>query len=214
MTYPTFDEELSLWKNGYDYVIGVDEVGRGSFAGPVVASAVVLKSFCTDLPFYSTVNDSKLLSKKKRTTLAPLICNAALFYSTSIVQLDKINSEGIGKATEKALENAILDIYSKINNHNKVFVLIDGYLPKNITKHGIKIKNIIQGDKKVKSIAAASIIAKNYRDTLMDHIHNHFPIYNFKKNKGYGTAEHIKALKLFGLSAIHRQSFNLDKYIL
>ncbi len=200
---PTFDEEELLWDKGYKYIAGVDEVGRGSFAGPVVAAAIILP---IDFNATRQINDSKLLSPKTREQLTTIIKKYAVSYSISEISVEIINQIGIGKASQKAFLNAIGLLSMKPD-----YILIDAFYIDSLDKKNQK--PIIHGDAKSISIAAASIIAKVYRDALMEKLHKKFPQYNFYQNKGYGTKEHRDAIKKNGLSAFHRTSFNLTKFI-
>lgn len=197
---PSFKFERPLWNKGYNLIAGLDEVGRGAFAGPVVAAAVILpKDFKIN-----GINDSKKLTHKKRAELSKYIKKHSNSYVICKVGIKFINKHGIGKATEKAFLNCIKRI-------NKVeYLLIDGY---KIKKYGSNNQmGIIHGDSLSVSIAAASIIAKVYRDNFMTKLHNKFPEYNFLENKGYGTKKHRDAIRKHGLSEIHRTSFKLSKY--
>lgn len=219
MKLPTFKEELSLWKNNVEYVIGVDEVGRGCFAGPVTAGAIIFRKnavFRNDV--MTKINDSKLLNPKLRIILADEIKKEALFYSVSSVDVSVINKVGIGKATQRAMRMAIRSILYKVLGSkygtDKFFVLIDGVNIKHLRGIGLKNqKRIIKGDRKSISIAAASIIAKVYRDRLMRKLNKKYPEYGFYRNKGYGTKFHQIAIINHGLSEIHRTSFNLSKFL-
>lgn len=210
---PTLQEEKKLWKKGFNYVIGVDEVGRGAFAGPVAVASVV---FSKDLPYKlaKEINDSKLLSKKKRTMLSPLIKKHSLVYSISIESVKTINKQGIGYATKKAFRKNIAKTKKKLlkNNgsHIKPFLLIDGFHIRYIRSFRLKNqKAIVKGDRISLSIAAASIIAKVYRDSLMDRLGEKHPEYKWENNKGYGTKKHRESIRRFGMSAQHRTSFNI-----
>lgn len=206
---PSFLEEKKLWENGYKYIIGVDEVGRGAFAGPVVVGAVI---FSKNVKISDGINDSKLLSPQNREKLDKEIRKCAQFYSIAQVGLSVINKVGIGKATSIAFRKVLRNALSKLKN-GRIYVLCDGFHTK--YARGIGLKNqkaIIKGDRKSISIAAASIIAKVYRDDLMRSLHEKYPRYHFDKNKGYGTKDHQAAIKKHGLSKIHRKSFNLEKF--
>lgn len=206
---PTFNEEILLWKKGYDFVVGLDEVGRGCFAGPVVVGgSMFTKNFDIKLIEKLGINDSKLLKSKKREELAKEIIKFSN-YEISEIEVSTINKIGIGKATELAFKKTIQSFIKKFQN-KKIFFLIDG-LP--IRNFSFKHKAIIKGDQKSISIASASIIAKVYRDKLMTNLNNLYPNYNFKTNKGYGTKNHRDALFKYGLSKIHRTSFNLNKFL-
>ncbi|MEM4230500.1 MAG: ribonuclease HII [Candidatus Pacearchaeota archaeon] len=219
MKKPSFKEEKIIWGKGYDFVIGVDEVGRGSFAGPVVAGAVVFKKgvrFKNRL--MASINDSKLLSPKKREMIAKEILKYSLLNAISTIGLYAINKYGIGKATQMAIRKALKTIFLQIMAKNKrklqIFVLADGFHIRYIRGIGLlNQKAIIKGDRKSISIAAASIIAKVYRDKLMKKLDKKYPGYGFSRNKGYGTKKHIEAIKKYGLSKIHRKSFNLSKFL-
>ncbi|MCL5113700.1 MAG: ribonuclease HII [Patescibacteria group bacterium] len=219
---PNLKEERKLWKKGCLYVLGVDEVGRGSFAGPVIAGAVVFgKKTSYRLltnSVLSHINDSKLLSPKKREKLEKEIKNEALLHAVSVIGVTTINRLGIGKASQMAVRKVVKTILEQIPKQIKekpqIFVLADGFPARYIRGVGlINQKAIIKGDQKSVSIAAASIIAKVYRDRLMKKLHNKYPGYELAKNKGYGTKEHREALKNYGLSKIHRKSFNLQKFL-
>ena len=223
LTYPTFDEEKKLWQIGYQFVMGTDEVGRGSFAGPVVAAAVVFKKGSNLPTSLFGVNDSKLLAPAKREYLAREIKNTCLFWNIAVIQVGQINKFGIGKATDMAFRKAVKSIMYQVlsikqNGKNTVpntmfYVLSDAFYIKYIRGIGLKNqKAIIKGDQKSISIASASIIAKVYRDELMTKLSSKFPEYKFAIHKGYGTKEHRVALKKHGLSKIHRTSFLIQKY--
>lgn len=199
---PSFKEERKLWNKGFNFIAGVDEVGRGAFAGPLVAAAVILpKNFKRN-----GIKDSKLLTPKQREILSKYIIENTLFYSISEVDVNFINDFGVGKATHEAFRKCL----GKIKN-NFDFVLVDGFEIKNFNSN--RQKAIVGGDNLSVSIAAASIIAKVYRDSIMRKLHLKYPKYNFFQNKGYGTKFHREALKIYGLSKIHRTSFNLEKFL-
>lgn len=220
---PSFLEEKKLWKNGYEFVIGIDEVGRGAFAGPLVVGAVI---FSENVNICNGINDSKLLTPQNREKLDKEIRKCAQFYSIAQVGLSVINKVGIGKATEVAFRKVISEILRKIPSlsnkespyprrllNKKIFVLVDGFHIKYIRGIGLKNqKAIIKGDQKSISIAAASIIAKVYRDRIMVMLQKKYPHYHFDLNKGYGTKDHREQIRKYGLSKLHRKSFNLLKY--
>lgn len=202
---PTFEEENKLWNNDTAYVIGIDEVGRGAFAGPIVAAGVVYPPNFNH-PFLHRVNDSKLLKPILREELSHLIKQYSLFYSIESIEIKYINTHGIGKANIAVFRKVLNKLVLKINNSN-YFILIDGfhgkYLPGGIKKQ----KAIIKGDQKSLSIASASIIAKVYRDHLMREASNVYPNYGFSNNKGYGTKIHRLAIGIHGVSKFHRLAF-------
>lgn len=203
MIFPTPDEEIKLWIQGYRYVCGLDEVGRGCFAGPVVAGAVIF-SPGTALPI--GINDSKLLKPKQREKLAGQIKEVALAWSIGEIAVSHINKKGIGKATQMAFRKAVKILPVRVD-----FVLVDAFYIKHFSRK--KQKAIVHGDRTSLSIAAASIIAKVYRDELMEKLDQKYPRYGFSKHKGYGTADHRAAIKKHGLSRVHRKSFNLEKFL-
>lgn len=182
------------------YICGIDEVGRGPFAGPVVAGAVILPKGCEIL----YVNDSKQLSAKKREELYDVIMEKAIAVgigASSPARIDEIN---ILQATYEAMQKAVAELKT----------VPDLLLNDAVTIPGIEIPQvpIIKGDEKSISIAAASIIAKVTRDRMMEEYDKLLPGYGFAANKGYGSAEHIRALQKLGPSPIHRRSF-VRKYI-
>jgi len=183
--------------NGYHIVAGVDEAGRGPLAGPVVAAAVIFP------PDYinSEINDSKQLSSSKMEQLYPVIENDAVAIGMKVVDADVIDNINILQASLKAMRDAVLELTTSPD-----FLLVDGV-------HRVPIitpqKTIVKGDSLSISIAAASIIAKVTRDRIMQIYHRQFPQYNFRKNKGYGTREHINAIRQFGVCKIHRKSFHV-----
>jgi len=176
---------------------GTDEAGRGCLAGPVTAAAVILpKKFENQ-----TINDSKVVSESKRIKLREIIENKAISFGVSHVDHNKIDQINILNASILAMHNAI----SKLENVS--FILVDGNRFKPYKK--IPYQTVIKGDSLYLNIAAASILAKTYRDIYMNIIHEEFPMYNWKKNKGYPTKEHRDAIKKYGVSKYHRRSFKL-----
>ncbi len=177
---------------------GCDEAGRGCLAGPVVAAAVILPDKCS-LP---ELDDSKKLSEKQRDKLRPIIEEKALAFAVGIVSPKKIDEINILNASFLAMHLAIDQLKMKPE-----FLLIDGnrFNPYKNIPHAW----IIKGDGKYKSIAAASVLAKTYRDEIMDKLHKEFPQFNWQKNKGYPTKAHRDAIREFGSCKHHRQSFTL-----
>lgn len=201
--FATLDLEKSLWINGFELVCGLDEVGRGCFAGPVVVGAVVFPAN-VDLP--KGIADSKMLTAKQRQALVSQIKQTALYWSIAEIGVALINKMGIGKATQTGFRKAL-----KLLPQDPEFVLIDAFFIKHLNSS--KQKAVKNGDTLSASIAAASIIAKVYRDELMTKLSPKYPEFGFAKNKGYGTLEHRQAIAKFGLCDLHRKSFNLDKFL-
>jgi ribonuclease HII len=191
--------EMQVFENkyrnqGFHLIAGVDEVGRGPLAGPVVAAAVVLPE-AFNLP---GIDDSKKLSEKKRDEFYQLIMEKALAVGIGIIERDIIDAINIYEATKKAMNLAV----SSLNEKPEV-LLIDA-----MKLHTPFLEeSIIKGDSKSISIAAASIIAKVTRDTIMKKYALQYPEYHFDQNMGYGTKEHLDALQLYGITPIHRKSF-------
>lgn len=211
MIKPSFEEEIKLWNNGIEFVIGIDEVGRGAFAGPIVGAGVVYRpNFKSS--FLDKINDSKLLKPKLREELSILIKQNSV-WSIESVDISYINKYGIGKANIAVFRKVLRSLLLRFEANKDYFILIDGfhgkYLPGGIKKQ----KAIVKGDRKSLSIASASIIAKVYRDNLMKEAGDDFPNYNFGQNKGYGTKKHREAIRLNGLCGLHRTSFNLSKFL-
>jgi ribonuclease HII len=189
-----------LLKNYSHFLLecGTDEAGRGCLAGPVTAAAVMLPERFSN----SILNDSKQLSENKRFNLKPIIESQALCFSVAHVfqeEIDRIN----------ILNASILAMHKSIDKLKLCpeFIIVDGNKFK--TYNSIPHETIIQGDSKYLSIAAASILAKTYRDLYMNDIHNEFPMYNWKQNKGYPTKEHREAIRTYGITKYHRKSFRL-----
>ena len=181
-----------------DFECGTDEAGRGCLAGPVTAAAVILPNNFIN----STLNDSKQLSEKKRLQLRPIIETESLSFGIAHIYEDEIDSINILNASIKAMHKSI----SKLKTQPQ-FIIVDGnkFKPYKKTPH----KTIIKGDSKYLSIAAASVLAKTYRDLYMEKIHEEFPMYNWKQNKGYPTKAHREAIKKYGITKYHRKSFRL-----
>lgn len=197
---------------------GTDEAGRGCIAGPVTAAAVILpENFSNNL-----LTDSKLLSEKNRFALRPIIMNEAISYSVTHIEPLIIDEINILNASLKAMQETILKL-NKIPQH----IIVDGNRPliskgshsntigKVFTTEELDLiksipsTSIIKGDSKFLSIAAASVLAKTYRDDYMDLIHEEFPMYNWKQNKGYPTKEHRAAILKYGVTKYHRMTFRL-----
>jgi len=222
-----------LQHNFSDFLLetGTDEAGRGCLAGPVTAAAVTLPVF---LPvkgknknksfrsFYELINDSKLLTEKTREKLKPIIEEIAISFSVTHLEPLVIDQINILNASIKAMQECVLKLEPQPE-----YIIVDGNAPF-IHKNGIKNKagkiytakeiailksipstSIVQGDGKFTSIAAASVLAKTYRDEYMNRIHEEYPMYNWKQNKGYPTKEHREAIRKYGVTKYHRMSFRL-----
>lgn len=195
--------EKRLWASGFSMVAGIDEVGRGPLAGPVVAAVCVLPK---DVYFLS-VKDSKILTEEARKAVyAELTQDPRVFWSVSCINHQLIDTINILRATLLAMKQAIEKLTCQPD-----FVLIDG---RDAPPLQIPHQAIIKGDLQSQSIAAASIIAKVERDALMDEYHKQFPEYGFREHKGYGTKSHLEALEKYGASPIHRRSFDPVKRLL
>ncbi|TCK65268.1 RNase HII [Winogradskyella wandonensis] len=181
-----------------NFECGTDEAGRGCLAGPVTAAAVILNPDFSNL----LLNDSKQLSESKRLLLKPIIECEAIAFAVSHIHEEEIDTVNILNASIKAMHASI----SKLTVQPS-FIIVDGnkFKPYSNIPH----QTIIKGDSKYLSIAAASILAKTYRDLYMEKIHEEFPMYNWKKNKGYPSKEHRAAIKKYGVTKYHRKSFRL-----
>ena len=199
---PTFEYELEFSRDGEIIVAGVDEVGRGALAGPIVAAAVVfdLKNsvICCRSTTNYTITDSKLLTKRQRQKSEKAIRKIASDIGIGVVEVAEIDKFGIGAANVLAFKRALDNL--KVCD----LALIDGRRFRGFDR---KYRTIIRGESKSISIAAASIIAKVFRDDLMTRLHKEFKIYNFAKNLGYGTSHHLRVIQKHGPSPHHRRSF-------
>jgi ribonuclease HII len=210
---------------------GTDEAGRGCLAGPVTAAAIILPQVPTFEEntiinsienLYALINDSKQLSEKAREKLSPIIEKIAISFAITNIEPVIIDEINILNASLKAMQECVLKL-----NPKPEYIIVDGNRPL-IQKKGIVYKSgkifseeeksilqsipttsIVKGDEKFLSIAAASILAKTYRDAYMNEIHEEFPMYNWKKNKGYPTKEHREAIRKYGITKYHRLSFRL-----
>lgn len=194
--------ENSLWHSGFKNILGIDEVGRGSWAGPLVVAGVILPQ---NIKLPTNLADSKKLTAKGRESLSAQIKKVANFTTIAEVSHTVINQSGLSYAISLAFKK-ITDDAKSITD----FYLIDAFNIKNIDPgRQLAIK---KGDEISASIAAASIVAKVYRDNLMQSLSTKYPNYNFAKNKGYGTRDHQHAIRSNGFCQIHRTGFNL-KYL-
>lgn len=188
--------EENLHEKGIENICGIDEAGRGPLAGPVVVAGVIMPRNS----FIEGVNDSKKVSEKKREILYDKIIEEAISYSVSIIDYDVIDEINILNATKKGVTEVVKGLNVKPD-----LIIIDAL--KDIDTCKIPYESIIKGDAKCYSIGAASIIAKVTRDRIMREWDKVYPQYGFAKHKGYGTAEHIAAIKEYGLCPIHRKTF-------
>lgn len=187
--------EKDLWASGCRLVAGVDEAGRGPLAGPVVAAAVILPTSFR----HEEINDSKLLSERKRKELVPVIEKESLGWAVAAVDEREIERINILQATLLAMTRAVRGLLSRPD-----YLLVDAL---KIPEVELPQKAIVKGDRLSASIAAASILAKVSRDRAMEEYHEQYPRYNFRRHKGYGTAEHREAISRFGPCPIHRRTF-------
>lgn len=187
--------EKKLFDEGYKLIAGVDEAGRGPLAGPVVAAAVIFDQNT----FIRGIDDSKKLNQKEREALEEEIKAKALAYSISVVDVKNIDKSNILLASLEAMKKSIMSL-----SVTPDFVLIDGKFSPELP---YKNSAIIKGDSKCFSIAAASILAKTFRDRLMQEYSEKYPQYKFHKHKGYPTQEHIEAILKYGPCEIHRKNF-------
>jgi ribonuclease HII len=182
----------------FQFEAGADEAGRGCLCGPVTAAAVILPdNFHSEL-----LNDSKQLTEKQREYLRPYIEDKAICFKVVHLTPEEIDQINILNASIKAMQQCALAL-----NPKPQYLIVDGNRFKPFSD--IPYSTIVKGDSKYLSIAAASVLAKTYRDEYMDGIHQEFPMYNWKKNKGYPTIEHRKAIELYGSTIYHRKSFKL-----
>lgn len=194
MSPPDYSFEEALWTEG-KIPAGVDEAGRGPLAGPVVAAAVILPIKCTLI----NLDDSKKITPEKRVIILEQIEKLALATAVGVIDSALIDKMNILRAAILAMEKAVKHLDQRPD-----FLLIDGNVP---TKIPIPQETIVKGDSRCCSIAAASILAKVTRDKIMNDYHLLYPHYNFMKNKGYPTKEHLEAIRRFGPSPIHRKTF-------
>jgi len=195
MFYPNFRQEKKLNRCGFLYIAGVDEAGRGAWAGPLVAGAVILNPKIK----IKGIKDSKLLRSPQRQEIFDELKEVAIAWAVGLVDEKLIDEIGLGAANLLAMRKAVESLSVPAN-----YFLADGFAPKDLNIPG---HPIIKGDYKVTSIAAASIIAKVTRDRIMDELDERFPQYGFKHHKGYGTAHHHNMLIRYGVSEIHRKTF-------
>ncbi|MSQ33811.1 MAG: ribonuclease HII [Dehalococcoidia bacterium] len=195
---PTLRQERALWAQGYSAIAGVDEVGRGPLAGPVVAAAVILPSRLRG-PWVRLIRDSKLLTPRQRCQVAAALRESAVAIGIGAASLEEIERLNILGATLEAMRRALAAL-----SPTPDFILIDALHLPGVAQPQ---RGLIHGDRLCRSIAAASIIAKVHRDGLMEELDGCYPGYGFARHKGYATAEHLAALRRLGPCAAHRLSF-------
>lgn len=196
---PTFEREAALWAQGFRAIAGLDEVGRGPLAGPVVAAAVVLYPPVRRRRWLSALRDSKVLTAAERERLAACILDEARAWGIGVVSAQDIDGLGIVRANRQAMALALGQCSLAPD-----FLLVDGreWVSLNVPQHAV-----VKGDRTVCSIAAASIIAKVHRDRLMVELDQQYPGWGLARHKGYATAQHLAALRRLGPSPVHRRSF-------
>ena len=193
-------------RKGFKYIAGIDEAGRGPLAGPLVAAAVILYFSITKSPFINLIRDSKTLSEGQREQARHVIKAHAQSIGVGISSTKFIDQHGIMRATTSAMNEAVAKLSITPN-----FLLIDAV---NLKDNPVPSNSFIKGDSKCLSIAAASIIAKTTRDSIMQSVDEIYPLYGFSQNKGYGTQKHLAMLKQLGPSPMHRRSFAPVKILL
>lgn len=192
--------EENLYNEGYKFICGIDEAGRGPLAGPVVVGAAVMPRDSK----LEWVNDSKKVTEKRREILYDRITEEALAWGVGIISEKEIDELNILNATKKGLHLALGEVIEKLKQKPDI-VIVDAL--REIDTFEIPYQSIIKGDATCYSISCASILAKVTRDRILREWNEVYPMYDFEKNKGYGTAEHIKALKQYGPCPIHRRTF-------
>ncbi len=197
--YPSLTEERRLWRAGFAHIAGLDEAGRGALAGPVVAGAVIPPTDCAQEGVWAEVQDSKLLSPARREELAGQIQAQAAAWSVGEASAAEIDAIGIAPATRLAMRRAVQTLTPPADH-----LLIDWVQLKALNLPQL---SFTKGDQRIVSIAAASILAKVYRDRLLCQLHEEYPEYGFHSHKGYGAQTHLAAIERFGPCPEHRHSF-------
>jgi ribonuclease HII len=198
---PTLEFEQNFWKGGFARVAGVDEAGRGAWAGPVAAAAVILPDSPTMALTLEQVRDSKLMTPLRRETWAPRIKAAALGWGVGFASAREIDRLGILPATRLAVTRALKDLLPD--------ALITDYLL--FSEIDLPQAALVKGDQRSLSVAAASVLAKTARDAVMRSLEQDYPAYGFARHKGYGTKIHQAAIREHGLCREHRKSFSIQK---
>ena len=206
MKYRNFREEKKLWKRGYKIVVGIDEAGRGPLAGSVIACAITVPEFqISNFKFQNIKDSKKLISKKREEIYEMLKQNPNIEWGIGRVSEKVIDRINILEATKLAMKRAVKNLERKCSNAD--FLLIDGNFGINLD---VSQKSIIKADEKVFSCAAASIVAKVFRDRMMLKYHKKYPKYAFDKHKGYPTKFHRQIIKQCGFCKIHRKTFRVS----
>lgn len=204
--FPDLAFEQALWKNGLARLGGVDEAGRGAWAGPVSAGIVILPPELSIIKILSGVRDSKLMTSLQRESWAVRIQETCLAWGVGFASAKEIDANGILPATCLAVSRALRNL-SVPPDH-----LITDYLK--LPDISIPQTPLVKGDRRCLSVAAASVLAKTSRDAIMRQLDVDHPTYGFGRHKGYGTRQHQEALRSHGLCELHRKSFNIQKYLL
>lgn len=198
-SFPTLAEENRLWQQGFVAVAGVDEAGRGALAGPVMAGAVIVPPASDYAGVWARVQDSKLLTAVQRDALAVQIREAALAWAVGSASAQEIDAIGIAPATRLAMRRALATLSPAPD-----YLLLDWVRLDQVNVHQ---ESFTKGDRRIVSIAAASILAKTVRDAELVSLHECYPEYGFASHKGYGAPDHLAALASYGPCAAHRHSF-------
>lgn len=207
---PTLDVEARLIADGAPFVIGCDEVGRGAVAGPVAVGMAVINATHVSIPV--GLRDSKMLSEKRRTALVPAVQSWAVHSSVGLASPREVDDIGIIAALGIAAKRALALLHDQGVAVASGIVLLDGnhdYLSP-ILRSPLDVRTRVKGDRDCASIAAASVVAKVHRDTIMIAEHEKSPVYEWQANKGYGSAAHMKAIRQSGLTAVHRRTWLVD----
>lgn len=221
MKFPDFKTELEYLAKGFDFVIGVDEVGMGPLAGPVVSAACIIKADSikkrrTKNVWYQRVRDSKTVQENERQELVQKILENSHHHAigqASVQEIDRLNIHHASILSKKRAVEKVLESIKQENKIFKIMVIIDGKfvvnaLGKDFEKFFIiEQVAVVKGDSKILSIASASIVAKVYRDSMLQTYHQKYPMYGFDKHKGYGTKLHKEMIRLHGPLSLHRKSF-------
>ncbi|MBU6447674.1 ribonuclease HII [Patescibacteria group bacterium] len=213
MEFPTFKNESQQLTHGYKFVAGCDEVGVSPLAGPVVAGACILNpdeigQYRSKNKWYYRVRDSKTVNEDEREVLSEEIKAHCLAFGIGEASVEEIDSINIHHASLLAMSRAVDNMLVKLSGNGKIFLFLDGRFElKGLTNANISQKAIVSGDAKILSIAAASIVAKVYRDSLLKKMDEAEPQYGFAKHKGYNTKEHRVAIIKNGITKFHRRSF-------